>query len=59
MAAEERFSAVETTDALRRSPEVVGARGVLGAGRVKVKVWMVDAGWRVEAMTSTSRVKES
>lgn len=38
---------------------MVGARGVLGAGRVKVKVWMVDAGWRVEAITSTSRVKES
>ena len=47
------------TDARRRSPEGVGARGVFGAGKVKVNVWMVDAGWRVEAMTSTSRVNES
>ena len=38
MAAEVRFSAVERTDARRRSPEGVGARGVLGAGNVKVNV---------------------
>lgn len=32
---------------------------MFGVGRVKVNVWTVDAGWRVEAITSTSRVKES
>ena len=36
-----------------------GARGVLGAGKVNVKVCMVEAGCSVEAMISTSRVKES
>ena len=41
------------------SVDGLGARGVAGAGRVKVNVWTVDAGWRVEAMISTSRVKES
>lgn len=59
MAADERLSALESTDARRRSPEGVGASGVLGAGRLKVKVWIVDAGWSVEAITSTSRVNES
>jgi hypothetical protein len=49
----------ERTEARRRSPECVGASGVFGAGRVKVKVWIVEAGWRVDAITSTSRVKES
>lgn len=34
----ERLSPLERTDARRRSPEGVGARGVLGAGRVKVNV---------------------
>jgi hypothetical protein len=48
-----------STDARRRSAEEVGAKGVLGAGRVNVKVWTVDAGCRVDAMTSTSRVNES
>jgi len=28
-------------------------------GTLKVKVWMVDAGWRVDATISTSRGKES
>lgn len=49
----------ERIDARRRSPEGVGASGVLGAGRVKVKVCIVEAGWRVDAITSTSRVNES
>lgn len=38
MAAEERLSALERTEARRRSPEGVGASGVLGAGSVKVNV---------------------
>ena len=36
-----------------------GARGVFGAGSVKVKVCTVEAGWRVEAIISTSRGNES
>ncbi len=36
-----------------------GARGVELGGRVKVKVCTVEAGCKVEAMISTSRVKES
>lgn len=59
VAADDRLSELERTDARRRSPEGVGANGVLGAGRVKVNVWMVEAGCSVDAITSTSRVKES
>lgn len=54
-----RFSPEFRTDARRRSPEGVGARGVLGAGSVNVNVWIVEAGCSVDAMISTSRVKES
>ena len=36
-----------------------GAKGVLGAGRVKVNVCTVDAGCSVDAIISTSRVNES
>ena len=57
-AAEER-SAVRTEPLRRPMSEGAGARGVDGAGRVKVKVCMVLAGWSVEAMISTSRGKES
>jgi hypothetical protein len=59
VAADVRFSPVVRTDVRRRSPEGVGARGVLGAGNVNVNVWMVEAGWSVDAMISTSLVKES
>lgn len=59
MAAEDRLSVAVITEARNRSPEGVGARGVVGAGSVKVKVWTVEAGCKVEAMISTSRVKES
>ena len=38
VAAEERLSALDRTEARSKSPEGVGAKGVLGAGRVKVKV---------------------
>jgi len=57
--AEERTSVPDRTDARRRSAWEAGARGAFGAGRLKVKVWTVEAGWRVEAIISTSRVKES
>lgn len=36
-----------------------GAKGVLGAGKVNVNVCTVEAGCSVDAMISTSRVKES
>lgn len=50
---------VERTE-LRRASVEGGASGVLlGAGRVKVKVCTVDAGCRVDAIISTSRVNES
>lgn len=44
---------------MRRSPFelVVGPSGPVG--NWKVNVCTVDAGWRVDAMISTSRVKES
>jgi hypothetical protein len=42
-----------------RSPLAVGASAVLGAGRLKVNVCTVDAGCNVDAMISTSLVKES
>lgn len=57
-AAEER-SAVRTEVRSRPTSEGTGARGVEGAGSVKVKVWTVLAGWRVEAIISISRGKES
>lgn len=41
------------------SVDGLGASGVVGAGRLNVNVCTVDAGCRVEAMISTSRVKES
>ena len=36
-----------------------GVKGVLGAGRIKVKACTVDAGCSVDAIISTSRVNES
>ena len=48
-----------STDARRRSVDADGASGVDGAGSVKVNVCTVEAGCRVEAMISTSRVNES
>lgn len=59
MPAEERISVPLRTDARRRSAWETGARGTFGAGKLKVKVWTVEAGWRVDAIISTSRVKES
>ena len=57
---EERGSVLDVrTDARRRSVDGLGASGVEGAGSVKVKLCTVEAGWSVEAMISTSRVKES
>lgn len=57
---EDRGSVLDVrTDARRRSVDGLGASGVEGAGRVKVKLWTVEAGWRVDAMISTSRVNES
>ena len=52
---------VVKTEFLRaESPRVDGgAKGVLGAGRVKVNVCTVDAGCSVDAIISTSRVNES
>ncbi len=50
---------VVKTEARRTSVEGLGARGVDGAGRLNVKLWTVDAGCRVDAMISTSRVNES
>ena len=50
---------VVKTEARRTSVEGLGARGVEGAGRVNVKLWTVDAGCKVDAMISTSRVNES
>ena len=47
------------TDARKRSVEGDDARGVDGAGKLKVKLWTVDAGCSVDAMISTSRVNES
>lgn len=35
------------------------AEGVVEGGRVNENVWMVDAGCRVDAIISTSRVNES
>ena len=62
-ALERRLLSVEEESTELRMPEspIVegGARGVEEGGRLKVKVCTVDAGWRVEAMISTSRVKES
>jgi hypothetical protein len=57
--AEERRSVPVRMDERKRSAWEAGARGALGAGRLKVKVWTVEAGWRVDAMISTSRVKDS
>lgn len=54
-----RSVVVERTDARRTSVEGEGARGAEGAGRVKVKLWIVEGGCKVDATTSTSRVKES
>lgn len=57
---EERGSVVDVkTDARKRSVEADGASGVDGAGRVKLRVWTVDAGCNVEAMISTSRGNDS
>ena len=39
--------------------DAMGARGVDGAGNVKVKLCTVEAGCSVDAMISTSRVNES
>lgn len=41
------------------SVDAAGAKGVEGAGRLKVKVCTVEAGCNVEAMISTSRGKDS
>ena len=60
MITDERGSVlVVRTEARSKSVEGLGARGVLGAGSVKVNVCTVEAGWRVDATISTSRVKES
>ena len=47
------------TDARKTSAEGDDTSGFGGAGKVKEKLWQVDGGCSVEAMTSTSRVKES
>ena len=50
---------VVRTEARRTSVEGLDASGVEGAGSVNVKLCTVDAGCRVDAMISTSRVKDS
>ena len=50
---------VVRTEARSTSVDGLGASGVDGAGSVNVKLCTVDAGWRVDAMISTSRVNES
>ena len=47
------------TEARKTSAEGDDTSGFGGAGKVKEKLWQVEGGCNVEAMTSTSRVKES
>ena len=49
----------DKTDERKRPIEEEGASGVEGAGSVNEKVCTVDAGWSVEAIISTSRVKDN
>ena len=60
MTTDERGSVVEvSTEARSKSVEADGASGVDGAGNVNVKLCTVEAGCSVDAIISTSRVKDS
>jgi hypothetical protein len=50
---------VEKTELRRRSPEGEEPSGLEGAGTLNVKLCMVDGGWSVDAMISTSRGKDN
>lgn len=54
-----RSVVVVRTEARKTSAEGDDTSGLGGAGKVKVKLWQVEGGCNVDAMTSTSRVKES
>jgi len=54
-----RSVVVVRTEARKTSADGDETSGFGGAGKVKEKLWQVDGGCNVDAMTSTSRVKES
>lgn len=54
-----RSVVVVRTEARKTSADGDDTNGFGGAGRVKAKLWQVEGGCKVDAMTSTSRVKES
>lgn len=54
-----RSVVVVRTEARKTSADGDDTSGLGGAGKVKEKLWQVDGGCNVDAMTSTSRVNDS
>ena len=54
-----RSVVVVRTEARKTSADGDDTRGFCGAGKVNEKLWQVEGGCKVDAMISTSRVKES